>query len=134
MSGELAIGLLCLCLAAVAAAIEVRDQRRHDRFCSRAARTQGVVSRLARRHLSRNEPAFDDPNRGLPIVRFTASNGIEYEFDARDAPREVGSEVVVAYLEKQPSSSRLARRQRKPGCVVILLVLAIVAFYAAFRP
>ena len=119
---------------------EVREQRSHLKKMATAARARGVVSRIAiRGWLSKNEPTEMDLNDAekvskVPVVRFRAHDGAEYEFDAPDAPMTIGSEVDVAYDPEIPSSAQLPVRQRKPGCAIILLALGLaLIIYGAFQ-
>ncbi len=84
------------------------------------SRAEGVVSRVGRRGWnSRNEPTSSDDIATVPIVRFRAANGIEYEFDAGDAPQKLGAPVVVAYDPDLPSTAYLVERTKKLGCAVL---------------
>lgn len=107
--------------------MERKNIRAHEAWCAAAAKTDGVVSRTARRgaELSRNEPTDDDAIALVPIVRFTAANGVEYEFDAPGAPRDANARVQVAYDPALPSSARMVERQGKPGCTVLLLIAGV---------
>jgi hypothetical protein len=121
-----------LALAALAIAVtEERQYRAHRRFCATAARAEGLVSRLGlRRHLSRNAPRSSDHVHRVPVVRFRASDGVEYEFDSEDAPREVGAKVDVAYSAEVPSTAYVVRTRRNFGCALIVLAAAIAALVA----
>jgi hypothetical protein len=87
-----------------------------------------VVSRIGRRGwYSRNEPTGDDDNVStVPVVRFRAANGVEYEFDADDAPSRVGAAVPVAYDPALPSTARIEVQRRKLGCVMFALVVGLM--------
>lgn len=111
---------------------ETKAQREHLRWCARAATAGGVISRIAERgrELSRNEPSDDDPIHHVPVVRFRASDGAEYEFEASDIPQTVGAAVTVAYDAAMPSTARVLQRRSRWGCGVVLLVagIALIAF------
>ena len=86
-----------------------------------------MVSRVGQRdHLSRNKPTDSDSITTVPVVRFKAANGVEYEFDAPGAPLKVGTPVAVAYDPALPSSARTLVRTRRIGCAAILLIAALV--------
>lgn len=123
-------GVACTIAAAVWY-VAIREQRRHREWCAKGVKAQGVVSRLSTRgHLSRNEPTDSDNISEVPIVRFRAANGVEYEIDAPDAPRKVGTPVEVAYEPASPSSGRAVERVPKIGCAVVVLVIGIALVIA----
>lgn len=117
-----------VCAAAAGSWIaDTRQQRAHEGWCATATKAEGIVSRLADPGgaMSRNPVTDDDRAPGLPIVRFTAANGVEYEIDAPDAPRAVGATVAVAYDPALPSSARPVERVRKVGCSVAGAMIGI---------
>lgn len=61
----------------------------------------------------------------VPVVRFRAADGIEYEIDAPDAPAKIGSVVQVAYESMQPSGARAISRTPKIGCAILLFVVGV---------
>jgi len=117
-----------LCLAsAFFAWTETKKQREHALWCAGKTLADGVVSRVATRgHLSRNAPTSEDDYRTsrMPIVRFRANDGVEYEIDARDAGKP-GSPVRVAYDPAAPSSAQPVESVRRLGCSVVLLVIGV---------
>lgn len=120
------LGALLVAIAAGTAFHARRDQRRHDAWCASAAKAQGVVSRVGRRHwLSRNEPGTGDRVDRVAVVRFRAANGVEYEVDSPDAPSEPGAAVQVAYDAASPSTAVVVHRRQNYGCAVILVVVGV---------
>lgn len=117
------LGAIVCGIAVVMLFVHERDYRAHRRWCATAAKAEGVVSRIGQRGwYSRNEPTGDEDNvSSVPVVRFKAANGVEYEFDAGDAPSHVGSVVQVAYDPALPSTARVESQRRKLGCVVFVL-------------
>jgi len=117
-----------LCAIAVILWIRIeRDLRAHRDWCAHAAKADGVVARIGQREwLSRNKPASDDRVLAVPVVRFRAKNGGEYEFDAPDAPGEVGAAVEVAYDPEVPSTARTVVMLRRGGCVAVMFVAGVV--------
>lgn len=96
-----------------------------------------MVSRIGQRGWhSRNEPTGDEEHVStVPVVRFKAANGVEYEFDAGDAPSRVGAVVQVAYDPALPSTARVESQRRKLGCVVFVLVVGLaLILWGAARP
>jgi hypothetical protein len=121
--------------------MEIAEERKHRSKLATYARGRGVVSRIAiRGWLSKNEPTElaiedDEKVKKVPVVRFRASDGAEYEFDAPDAPHTIGAEVDVAYDPAIPSSAQMTTRQKKPGCAIILFVIGIALIaYGALKP
>ena len=114
-----AIGLLLLFQ-------QERDFRAHRRWCAKAAKAEGAVARIGRRNWhSRNEPTSDDSYQTVPVVRFRAASGAEHEFDAREAPAQVGAAVEVAYDPALPSNAKVVTRKRQPGCGVVFLAVGV---------
>ena len=127
----IAVGATACGLATVFAWIALKVQREHRRFCARGMRADGVVSRLGqRRGQSLSEDAMGNSTGTryitVPVVRFRAANGSDYEIDAPEAPMTVGAPVQVAYEPAQPSGGRAVDRTPKIGCAVVLLVLGVV--------
>lgn len=107
--------------------------RNHAARCAGLERAKGVVSKIGRRGFhSRNKPSFDDSGVLVSVVTFRASNGVEYAFDAPDAPRTVGAAVDVAYDPAAPSGALLVTRVPKIGCSVVLLLAGVALIVAAF--
>ena len=61
-----------------------------------------------------------------PVVRFRAANNIEYDIDAPEAPREVGTEVEVAYDPALPSGGQGVDRAPKILIPIVLIVLGAI--------
>lgn len=125
------IGVVACASAAVVWRREMNEQRAHGAWCASATtKAEGVVSRIAQRgHLSRNEPTSGDEGMALPdvpIVRFKAADGVEYEVDAPDAPAKVGTIVAIAYDPALPSDARAIQRTPRIGCAVMLLAVGVV--------
>ena len=116
-----------LCLLAMAMLIvEERTFRARRRRCETAAKAEGVVTRIGRRgHLSRNEPTSSDRYRTVPVIRFRAANGVEYEFDAPRAPKSAGTKVQVAYDPGMPSTAELVVTARQVGCAALMGAIGI---------
>ena len=103
--------------------IAIKAQREHREWCRERTKVEGVVSRLVRR-----------PSRGsrtsggveTPVVRFRATNNVEYEVDAPEAPRDAGSVVEVAYDPAMPSGGRAVPRTPKLAAPVFLLVVGAI--------
>ena len=122
----IAVGAASCGLATIWWWSERKAHRAHVTWTVNAVKADGVVSRLARRrHLSRNEPTTSDNLSMVPIVRFRAADGVEYEIDAPDAPRTIGAAVPVGYELASPSSARPLQRTRRLGCAAFLLVVGI---------
>jgi hypothetical protein len=118
------VGGLLLMIGVVSVLHARREQRRHEAWCTSAAKAQGVVSRIGRRYwLSRNQPSTGDRVDRVPVVKFRAANGVEYEFDAHDAPSTQGAAVHVAYDASSPSTAVVLNRRPKYGCAGVLMVL-----------
>lgn len=122
--------LIAGALAAAGAAIgflaELKEKREHHAFCTTAARAEGVVSRISERgHATKNERSEEEKFE-VPIVRFRAADGAEYEFDAPHLPRTLGMAVEVAYDPVLPSNARPLQRQRRSGCAIFLAALALI--------
>jgi hypothetical protein len=129
----LVLGSLALAFALGAAFAESRAAPRHRTLTERWTRAQGTVSRISNPyHLSRNRPRSGDRKRTVPVVRFRASDGVEYEFDDHCAPRQVGASVEIAYDPTLPSGARVANRRSGWGCAMILALAALAAFAWAF--
>ena len=70
----------------------------------------------------------------VSVVRFRASDNIEYEIDAPEIPLELGRVVEVAYDAEQPSGGRAVERAPKIAIPVFLVLLgAGLAAFAASR-
>jgi hypothetical protein len=127
----IAVGATSCGLSLIFGAVSWKAHREHRAWCARGIRAEGVVSRLAeRRRTGLSEDASGmpaDPAAALvPVVRFRAANGIEYEIDAPDAPAQIGAAVQVAYEAAEPSGARAVERPLKIGCVVFLLVAGLL--------
>lgn len=124
----LAFGLL-LCITGIWESIATkRKQQEHLRWVARAAKAEGVVSRISqRKDYSGPSDSYDnisvDP---VPIVRFRAADGLEYEFDGPNKIGEVGTPVPVAYNRELPSDARaVATTGYRGGCGFILLAIGL---------
>jgi hypothetical protein len=121
------------CLAGAGfAGSALRTQRAHRRWCATRTKTDGVVSRLVDRRRAggliedvAGIPA-DPATETVPVVRFRALDDIEYEIDAPEAPRQVGSVVAVAYDPALPSGGRAVVRSPKVGCAALLLLVGLL--------
>ncbi|HYI09696.1 MAG TPA: DUF3592 domain-containing protein [Thermoanaerobaculia bacterium] len=121
-----AAGAAACAVAAFFWRADSKAHRSHEVWCAGAAKAEGFVSRIGRRgHLSRNAPTSSDSFYTVPIVRFRAADGVEYEIDAADAPKTVGAPLQVAYDPNLPSGARPVPRTRKIGCSVVLLAIGI---------
>ena len=124
-------GVVVAAAGAVFGGIAIKVQREHRQWCEGKTRVQGVVSRLARRHrqgLPEDASGNSTGNTDLliPMVRFRATNNIEYEVEAPEAPREVGVVFEVAYDPALPSYGRGVERVPKIAIPIFLLVLGAV--------
>lgn len=129
----LVAGGIALLLAVASWLIELKAAREHSAWLTGKARAEGTVVRISLKdHLSRNAPASDEPGRAWPVIRFRAANKVEYEFDAPDAPTQIGSVVEVAYDSALPSNARAVARTPKIGCAIAFLAGAVVLFALAF--
>lgn len=127
----IATGGTAAALGLVFAIASWKSQRDHNAWTRDKTRARGVVSRIGLRgHLSRNKPTFDDGGLAVPVVRFTAENGADYEIDAGDAPHRVGAEVEVAYDPALPSDGRMVARTPKIGCAAVLLAIGVALVIA----
>lgn len=125
------IGAVLVLLAIVMLIHAERVHRAHVRWCATASRAEGVVSRVGRRHWhSRNEPTSDDRLTTVAVVRFRAANGVEYEFDGRDAPKQAGAQVEVAYDPASPSTAHAVARTRRYGCIVMMVIAGLALILA----
>lgn len=122
-------------MALVFGAIAMKSQRDHRRWCERATRCEGVVARVREAQWieERPETSAGAEHQAAVIVRFRASNGVEYEIDAPEAPMEVGAVVAVAYDPEEPSGGRLVKRTPKIGCAVGLFVIGVILIVAGMR-
>lgn len=121
------IGVALLFLAAFFWFTEAKKKREHQKWCASRVTTEGVVSRIALRgHYSKNAPTSDEKKWSVPIVRFRASDGVEYEIDAANVRRRVGIAVMVAYDPASPSSGLPVAYTPKVGCSIVLAVIGIV--------
>lgn len=126
-----AVGATACALSVVFGWIAIKVHREHRAWCDRGMKADGVVSRLAeRRGAGLSEDAVGTPSAPsvflMPVVRFRAANGIDYEIDAPDAPKEIGCVVKVAYEPAQPSGARAVSRPPKIGCAVVLFVVGVM--------
>ncbi|HEY5611771.1 MAG TPA: DUF3592 domain-containing protein [Thermoanaerobaculia bacterium] len=123
----IAVGATACGIASALGWVEERAHRKHQQWCANApAKAEGVVSRIGTRgYHSRNKPTESDTVHAMPIVRFRAANGVEYEVDAPSAPHEVGTPQQVAYDPASPTDARVVARPRKHGCAVVLLAAGI---------
>jgi len=125
-----AVGATTSALSVVFGWIAMKRHREHRAWCARGTKADGIVSRLAERRgsgLSEDAGGMpSDPNvHVVPVVRFRAADGIEYEIDAPDAPTEIGTVVQVAYEPALPSGARAIDATPKIGCAVVLLALGL---------
>jgi hypothetical protein len=129
----LVAGGIALVLAIASWLIDLKAAREHAAWLTGKTRTEGTVVRVGLRdHLSRNEPVSDEKGRVSPVIRFRAANSVEYEFDAPDAPTEIGSVVQIAYEPALPSNARAVARTPKIGCAIVFLAGALVLLALAF--
>lgn len=139
----LVIGASACALSAVVWRKAKKTHHQHEAWCSARAKTDGIVSRVGiRGHLSRNPPtegglSFSDDSltqnaRAVAVVRFTASNGVEYEIDAPEVALEVGTRIPVAYDPALPSDARVVQHTPKIGCAVILLLAGTALIVAGW--
>jgi hypothetical protein len=134
------VGATLCALSAVFGGVTLKTQREHREWCARGVKADGVVSRLGERRsagLSENaDGTSSDPAFTLvPVVRFRADNGFEYEIDAPEAPSTIGSVVEVAYAPSEPSGARAVARKPKVGCTVFLFVFGLaLVLYGLTRP
>jgi hypothetical protein len=124
-------GAVVLAAGGLTGWIALKAQREHRRWCEGKARVEGVVSRLAaRRRQGLGEDASGmstgNVDTTVPIVRFRAGNGVEYEIEAPEAPMTVGAVVEVAYDPALPSGGRGVERVPKVGIPVALLVVGAI--------
>lgn len=125
------VGVAATALGAIFGGIALKVQRAHQAWCARGVRAEGVVSRLAERRgqgLSEDGAgmATGTHMHTVPVVRFRAASGIEYEIDAPEAPMTIGSAVEVAYETEQPSGARAVARTPKVGCALFLIAVGTV--------
>jgi len=121
------IGAFLWVVAITMLVVEERAVRARRRWCATAARAEGEVARIGRRgYHSRNEPTSSVRFVTVPVVRFRAANGAEYEFDAPGVPKKVGEKVQVAYDAKLPSTAQVVGAARQVGCAVVLGAIGIV--------
>ena len=132
-------GAVLAAAGAVTGAIALKAQRDHRKWCEARTRTEGVVSRIAARRVhGLSEDAAGMPtgnvDASIPIVRFRASNNVEYEIEAPEAPMEVGATFEVAYDPASPSAGRGVKRMPKVALPIVLLAGgAILAAIGAGR-
>ena len=133
-------GMVLAGVGLVTGGIALKVQWDHKRWCAKRPRLKGMVSRIAERRaqgLSEDAAGFSTGThyRAVPVVRFQAPNGVEYEIDADEAPNEIGAEVEVAYDPAQPSGARAVQRVPKIGlCIPLIVVGGALAAYAAAQP
>lgn len=124
----LAVGLV-LCVAGISENVFAGRKRRADRrWLDSAVKTEGVVSRtVERKDYSGPSDSYGNISVAeVPIVRFRASNGHEYEIDAPSEVGGVGAKVPVAYNPDLPSDARaLAPNVYRGGCGYILLLIGL---------
>lgn len=126
-----AIGATACVAGGIFGWIAMKTQRAHRAWCARATKVDGVVSRMAeRRGQGLSEDAAGMPTGPnvftVPVVRFRAANGIEYEIDGPEATREIGSVVQVAYAPALPSDARVVDRTPKVGCAIGIFVVGAI--------
>ena len=103
----------------------IKVHRAHVAWLEGKTRAIGTVTRLSRRYIrAADGPGDEESVSKVPIVKFRAANGGEYEVDAPDAPATIGAEVEVAYDPALPSDGRGVVRVKKVGCSVMLIVIA----------
>ncbi|MEO7973806.1 MAG: DUF3592 domain-containing protein [Thermoanaerobaculia bacterium] len=127
----LATGAVTFAAGAVFGWVALRTQRAHRRWCAERTRAEGVVSRFAERHRAGLSEGADgtsnDPGAlHVAVVRFRASNGIEYEIDSPEGPMDLGAVVPVAYDPALPSDGRTVDRAPKIAFAVLLLALGAI--------
>jgi len=130
-SSLVVVGAVVCAAAAVFGWVAVKVQREHRQWCAGKARVDGVISRLAERRgqgLSEGASGMstDPVYLSVAVVRFRAANGLEYEIDAPEAPRQIGTVVEVAYDPALPSGGRGVERTPKIGPSVVLLAVGAV--------
>lgn len=127
-----AVGATTCGLSLVFGWVAIKTHRDHRRWCAQAVKADGVVSRLAERRssggLSEDAAGVSTgTNVGMvPVARFRADDGIEYEIDAPEAPAEIGFVILVAYEPGRPSGARVVSRTPKIGCAVVLFVVGVM--------
>lgn len=125
----LAVALL-LCIAGIWERFaDKRKRREHQQWIDAAVKTEGVVSRLSeRKDYSGPSDSYDNiAVQSVPIVRFRAANGHEYEIDGPDGIGEIGTRVAVAYNPNLPSDARtLATGRYRGGCGFILIAIGLI--------
>jgi hypothetical protein len=121
-----AIGAAACAFAAFLWRKETKTHHEHVAWCDAHTKADGVVSRISLRgHHSRNPPGFDDHGWSVPVVRFRAANGVEYEVDASDSHHKEGTPLEVAYDPALPSGGRVVARTKKIGCAGVLLAIGV---------
>lgn len=119
--------------------IALKVQREHREWCEGKTKVDAVVSRIAeRRRQTLSEDAAGNSTGNVdalvPIARFRASNEVEYEIEAPEAPMEVGAAVEVAYDPELPSAGRGVERAPKVAIPILLMVFgAVLAAVGASR-
>ncbi len=134
----LATGAVTLAAGAVFGWVAIRTQREHRQWCSERTRAEGVVSRFTERHRPGLSEGADgrsnDPESlSVAVVRFRATNGVEYEIDSPEGPMELGAVVAVAYDPAQPADGRAVDRTPKIALAVLLLALGGILIAVALR-
>ncbi len=131
-SALVAVGAVAFAAATVFGWSALRAQRAHARWCESHTKAEGVVSRLVQRRVNGglSEDAMGNstsPTKAtIPVVRFRALNGVEYEIDAPEVPHQVGAVVAIAYDPALPSGGRAVVRVPKIGCAVPLLIAGAI--------
>lgn len=127
------IGGATLLVAVAVWFAERRSQTELAAWFAVALEAEGTV-RISERHPSRNKVSFEDSDP-VPVVRFRAQDGVEYEFDATYARLNAGDRVRVAYSPTLHSDARLLSDRRSGhGCsIAIAAAAALVLAYGIYR-
>ncbi|HEX7708802.1 MAG TPA: DUF3592 domain-containing protein [Thermoanaerobaculia bacterium] len=124
----LGVGVL-LCVAGIWERFTDKRKRRENlQWIDSAVRTEGVISRVSeRKDYSGHRDTYDNiATLAVPIVRFRAADGHDYEFDGPNGLGEVGAKVSVAYNPDLPSDARaIATTGYRGGCGFILIAIGL---------
>lgn len=121
---------LVLCVAGVWERVAWKRRSAEDRrWVEAAVRTEGVVSRLVDRK-DHSGPRDSNDNIAIhevPVVRFRAASGQEYEIDGPNGMKgEIGRKVPVAYNPDLPSDACvLLPAAYRGGCGFILIAIGL---------
>lgn len=127
------IGGVSLLVAVAVWLAERRAQAELAAWFAAALEAEGTV-RISERNLSRNKVSGDDSDP-VPVVRFRAIDGVEYEFDARYSELKAGERVRVAYSPTLHSDARLLsdRGSGHRGSIAIAVLAALLLGYGIYR-